>query len=265
MSSGDISVFWQEIIDTYRDIMVVKSTDSARSYLDLTDVEYATLKNIASLFTMARLSYHTTLLESALSDMQMATNSKRSIAEIALTRMCDAKLVVSAEALAVRVEELEKQLAMLKMGVPAAVKQSEEKKPCAVVEKSDEPIKAKIESDSKPLDKKAEVSSENTSSSPVPYEKWRAAVERIGELKRSLASQFASSRAYRMPSGEFVVTMNEFFAARISANAADFAILRGVIAELEGKTSDAVSVRIKVSKPDAASDPAGELESLINQ
>ena len=75
MSSGDISVFWQEIIDSYRDIMVVKNSDKAKSYLDLTDVEYQTLKEIANVFTMARLSYHSMLLEAAMADMQRATNS----------------------------------------------------------------------------------------------------------------------------------------------------------------------------------------------
>jgi DNA polymerase III gamma/tau subunit len=65
MKSGDISVFWQELIDSYRDLMVVKNSSNAKSYLDLTDVEYKNLVNIASLFTMPHLAYHASLLESA--------------------------------------------------------------------------------------------------------------------------------------------------------------------------------------------------------
>jgi DNA polymerase III gamma/tau subunit len=108
MKSADISVFWQEIIDAYRDVMVVKSVDSAKEYLDLTELEYEGLVKIAREFSMAKLSYHTSILEAAMADMQRAVNSKRSIAEIALTRMCDAKLSASPEALAVRLEEMER-------------------------------------------------------------------------------------------------------------------------------------------------------------
>jgi DNA polymerase-3 subunit gamma/tau len=43
MSSGDIAIFGQEILDAYRDIMVAKNSDRAKTYLDLTDAEYQTL------------------------------------------------------------------------------------------------------------------------------------------------------------------------------------------------------------------------------
>ena len=46
MKSGDISVFWQEIIDSYRDIMVVKNCENAKRYLDLTDVEHNRLAKL---------------------------------------------------------------------------------------------------------------------------------------------------------------------------------------------------------------------------
>ncbi len=270
-SSGDISVFWQELIDSYRDVMVVKSTDSARQYLDLTDVEYKTLVDIASLFTMARLSYHTTLLEGALADMQRATNSKRSVAEIALTRMCEAKLVVSLEALAVRVEELEKQLAMMKMGVPTKQTATTEKtgdQPQSTVTESQTPSEASTVKQSKvDMAEKEEKSVDVTvnDKKTQPYHKWRSAVERIGELKRSLASQFGSSNAYVLSDGSIAITMNEFFAARLSANVSDFAIVRGVVAELEGKSADEITLRIKGIKPGNPNDLQKELEKLINQ
>ncbi len=258
MSSGDISVFWQEIIDTYRDIMVVKTSDKAKSYLDLTDVEYETLKGIASAFTMARLVYHTTLLESALSDMQRALNSKRSIAEIALTRMCDPKLVGSVEALTVRIEELEKKVAMMKMGiaVPAAQSASEANEesavcePVSVVEKA-EPVKVP----ETPEQRKPSVSR---------YAEWQSVIERIGELKAPLASQFVGSSAYVVGEGRFVIRMSLFFASRILSSADDFAILRGVIAEKEDKEPSEIEVKIEGVKPGDTDSLADELDSLIN-
>ena len=52
----------------------------------------------------------------ALLDMQRAFNSKRAIAEIALTRMCDARTVSTLPALALRIEQLERELSLVKLG-----------------------------------------------------------------------------------------------------------------------------------------------------
>ena len=251
MSSGDISVFWQEIIDSYRDIMVVKNTDKAKQYLDLTDVEYETLRKISDSFSMAKLSYHTSLLENAMADMQRAVNSKRSIAEIALTRMCDSKLVVTAEALALRVEELEKQISMMKLGVsvsqPSVLKNNTE--PAVSEIKEEKPVKA---------------TEKNESSELLPYAKWQTVIERIGELKRSLSSQFGSSLAYTRGDGSFLVKMSDFFATRITSNASDFAILRGVIAETEGKEPNDVTVVIEgMGKTDTGT-LSGEFEGIFS-
>lgn len=248
MSSGDISVFWQEIIDSYRDIMVVKNTDKAKSYLDLTDVEYETLKKIASEFTMARLSYHTTLLEAAISDMQRATNSKRSIAEITLTRMCDPKLVISAEALALRVEELEKQISMMKFSVvPSSQKNIAEQDKAQVNEEE------------------SAVSDLSNEVENIPYDRWQAVVERIGEIKRSLSSQFNGAAAYRMGKNAFLVKMSEFFANRIASNEADLAIVRGVIAEFENEDISNISVKVEGIKISVGENLSSELENLLNK
>ena len=251
MSSGDISVFWQEIIDSYRDIMVVKNTDKAKQYLDLTDVEYEALKKVSEGFSMAKLSYHTSLLENAMADMQRAVNSKRSIAEIALTRMCDTRLVVTAEALALRVEELEKQISMMKLGIPTA--QS------AAVKTDDEPMAPEVKEE-----KPSKKTKSGESQALLPYEKWQTVVERIGELKRSLSSQFGSSVAYVRGDGSFLVKMSDFFAKRIVSNASDFAILRGVIAEAEGKEPGDVTVVVEGMGKADNNALSGEFEGIFS-
>ena len=111
MIGTDLTVFWQELLDAYRDLMVVKSTQDAKNYLDLTDVEYAQLTKLAAKATMAKLIYHSSVLESTLSDLQRARESKRSVAEIALTRMCDSRLGAGTEAMLQRIEELEQTVA----------------------------------------------------------------------------------------------------------------------------------------------------------
>ena len=253
MSSGDISVFWQEIIDSYRDVMVVKNARQARDYLDLTDVEFATLKRIAEVFTMPRLIYHTTVLESAMTDMQRATNSKRSVAEIALTRMCDPRLVASAESLALRVEELEKQLTMLKMGVTAATPRrpeaEEEQKPAST------PAPKKTQAAPAPEKKEQK-------DSLVPYGRWNTVVERVGELKRSLSSQLRGASVVTDGESTYVIRLAPFFAARISSVESDFSLVRAVIAEIEGKAIGEINLRIEGVEVSSAQDPTSDLERI---
>lgn len=232
MVSGDISVFWQEIIDSYRDIMIVKNSDKAKSYLDLTDVEYARLKAISSQISPARLSYHVSLLESALSDMQRAFNSKRSIAEIVLTRMCDPGLIITAESLAVRVEELERDISMMKLGVPTVQSKPAEQTRPQEVEKP-KPISV------------SETVAEQSGTAPVVYSRWGSVIERICALKKSLSAGIASASVYKCGDTAFLIAANDFFAKKLAANEADLAIVRGVIAEVEGKPRDTIKLEIR--------------------
>ncbi len=274
MKSGDMSVFWQEVIDSYRDIMVVKNSERAREFLDLTEQEYQELLPLARELTPARLIYHVSLLEGAMADMQRAFNSKRSIAEITLTRMCDARTAITAEALALRVDELEKQVTILKMGAASApvsegsvtvlptVKEGREDRPAPESVKPAKP-------ETKPEIKNTENKTEQSAPAPetkktLVYTSWAAVVERISEMKPSLSVQFQKSRAFLRPDGSYLICMNSFFAGRLASSENDLKILRGVIAEREGV--DPSTVRIAIEPIDAASrgDLADELAGIID-
>ena len=262
MNSADISVFWQEIIDSYRDIMVVKNTDRAKDYLDLTEAEYESLSRLAEKFTPARLAYHVSLLEDAMADMQRAFNSKRSIAEIALTRMCDAKSSVSAEALALRVDELEREISMIKLGVgttPKIVNDESNVKVLPTVKIIEEKAEEKTETDTK---SKAEtpIVADNK---PVKYERWPYIIERIGELKRSLSVQFTKSQAYKKPDGTFLIRMNSFFAKKLMSTDSDLSILRGVIAEKENVPTERIKVIIEPLDTSSIGDFSDEIENNL--
>ncbi len=236
MKSGDLSVFWQELIDSYRDIMVVKNTDKAKAYLDLTDVEYQMLSGVAEKFSMSRLSYHVTLLENAMADMQRAFNSKRSIAEIALTRMCNPKLDGSPEALLLRIEELEREMSMIKLGVvtPASATQAKpaDPKPMQKSATDNEQIQAKTE-------KKSE-----QNNTPVQYSNWGKVLGKISEIKKPLSAGLASAEVTRIGAVHFVIKLKGFFAKRILDNPTDYAIVKGIIAETEKMSKDELEVEI---------------------
>ena len=108
--SKDVGVFWRELSSFYRDMLVCKYARDPKSYLDLTETEFAILKECASLFNLAKLHYQSKVLDNALRDMNRMPELKRMIAEFALVRMCDETLDTSPDALAARIEAIERRL-----------------------------------------------------------------------------------------------------------------------------------------------------------
>ena len=263
MKSGDISVFWQELIDAYRDILIVKNVKDPRAYLDLTESELSVLSGISDKMTASLASYHISLLESALGNMQKAINSKRSIAEIALTRMCDAKHGASFEALLSRIETLEKELSLLKLGVPVSSAEAKEN-----IEKTVTVLPTKKERDvtepTADVETTAVQSDFTARNKPILYEKWARAIEKIGELKKSLSVGFINSKTYKKPGGSFLIRMNPFFATKVSGDPADMMLVKGIIAELEGKSAKDILITIEPLDSSRNDDFSDEVENAIN-
>ncbi|MBE6536113.1 MAG: DNA polymerase III subunit gamma/tau [Ruminococcaceae bacterium] len=110
-SSKDITVFWQELISYYRDMLVMKTTASADKYLDLTEVESEQLKRTCELFTKQTLLWHCRVLDDTLIAMQKAGSGKRVVAEMALIKMSDSMLDTSMDAVLSRISKLENAVA----------------------------------------------------------------------------------------------------------------------------------------------------------
>ena len=110
MSSRDLAVYWQDLISFYRDMLVCRTTKSARDYLDLSDRQYGELSEAAAGFSVETLIYHSKMLDGALDEIRRAVSSKRVIAEMTLVRMCDERFAASNEALASRISVLEDRL-----------------------------------------------------------------------------------------------------------------------------------------------------------
>ena len=249
---SDLTVFWQELIDAYRDVMVVKNTQSARSYLDLTDVEYEKLTAIAGAFTSQKLIYHTSVLESALADLTRARESKRSIAEIALTRMCDARLTSTPEALLERIEELESTVSKIKFGaIPIADRGAEQ------VQSASAPQKPEPKS-------KDKETAERESSEARPYSRWARVVAGVEAVRASMRSPLSKAVALASPDGRFLVKVDPFFVKLIADNRESMAILKGVIAECEGKSPDEITVSVVAKESGEVATLADEIANALN-
>jgi len=265
MQGADITVFLRDLLDAYRDLSVVKTYADAKAYLDLTDAECDLLRPLAERFTMSRIFYHTAVIENALGDIGRGSGTGRSTAEIALTRLCDAKTAATAEAMLVRIEELEKQVAMLKLGVPstpsptASAAAEEPVAPTPTAEKPKEPTRT-----SPTLTESAPPTATPAAGQPQPYRKWSRAIERIGEIKRPLSVQFIGAAAYTADARSFTVEMSSFFAKKLLASEGDMAILKGILAELEG--CDAASIHLDIQEKRASGGQLfGELERSLTE
>ena len=116
--SGDIAVFWQELISFARDMLVSKYTDDVSAYLDITSSETELLRGCAAGFSLAELIFDCKVLDDTLVRMQRAPQNKRCAAELALLRMCRPELDPSNEALSLRVSKLEDALSLGTLTAP---------------------------------------------------------------------------------------------------------------------------------------------------
>ena len=191
VSSKDVLVFFADLTSFYRDMMVQKSSGSAK-YLDLLPGEAKLLEETTSLFNMATLIYHASLLDDAYSNMMRNPSSKRLIAEITLMKMCDPKLSDSNDAILSRLATLEDKVTLISKGasVPVSSQPIEvEKQPVRVVEDEEE-----ITSDKQSellVDEPAKVESNNQPSS-YKLDNWDEIIQKV-EQKDAAVGSFLKS------------------------------------------------------------------------
>ena len=202
-SAQDLTVFFTELISYTRDLVVVKTLgDGAASYLDLSDASFRSLSERAKRIPLGRLLYQSRLLEETLEILRRGSGDRRATAELALTRLAEPRLSTSPEALLARVEELEKQVALLRtgVGVPTAAKKqapAASDSPAPVKEAQKEEKQPKKES--KPIGTAPEqkeikgAKTEGDAVSPVP--KWNLILDDFGRIKPSLVPFMRGSTA----------------------------------------------------------------------
>lgn len=230
MASKDLTVFWQELIDTYRDMMVVKTSKDAIGYLDLTDGEYAALRELAEQMSLETMVYHSKLMEEALYGIQRVGLAKRSTIELALTRMCEPRLSASYDALLARVARLEDELSRLRLGIPTATAfQSETETDGEKQASPRSPEKAPVQLSAE----KQTAKTQDDSYKAISY--WRELVETLGERKPSIASLLGKSKAYYSSSRGFLITFPSDFIVSIINKPDTMLDIKSKISEYEDR------------------------------
>ena len=122
-SSKDISVFWTELTEFWRDMLVCKFLPESerRDYFDLTEPEERLLLDAARRFHGETLSCHFALLDEALRNMTRLPQTKRLTAELTLIKMSNPAFDTDSASLLSRIASLEEKISLLEVS-PAAVK-----------------------------------------------------------------------------------------------------------------------------------------------
>ncbi len=256
-SSKDIEVFWQDLLSLYRDILVVKTTERATAYLDLTDREAEALLSIASKLRKERVLYHCKLLEDALFAMQKANSVKRTVAEMTLVRMCDDTLDTSPEALLSRVAQLEDRVSMgavAPVQTASAVREApaaEREKAVPTREKPAEPpVKVKeAPSAPKAAPEKGRPESAETPAKRVlrPLRTWMEVVERVGRGDPTRVGFLKAARAYTTEEGGVIVRVDNPFALTMLQQGDCPARIRAALSTVLQRQMDEQQLRLEVA------------------
>lgn len=209
-SSKDIAVFWRELSSFFRDMLVAKYAKDPRAYLDLTKQDFELLSDAAKRFSLAKLFYGAKILDNAMRDMARLPEIKRVTAEFALVRLCDETLDTSSDALAARIEALEKALASkgFSTEVKAAETPVETKKEDVTPAAPEAPRKEKIQTPAPAPGTKAAYEARFKK---VPD--MTEVSELVGQMDFLARSLLAESSGYLRDDGEVIriVTENSFF------------------------------------------------------
>ena len=269
-ASKELTVFWQELIDFYRDLLVFKTTRSPEKYLDLTPDEEEVIRDISSRYALPQLIRHCSLLEEAFITMQRAGASKRLSAEITLLKMRDERLDTFPEGLTARISALEEKLAGLLAGgvnvQPASAFGEDGKTVTGGAhalshQKPSEDImfKKSVIPDKLPETRSAPKENGNVRQGLKPVSWWIEAIKRVGEKDPSMAPLMKFSRAYE--SGDKITVRVEGSIAMLMLNTAE---MKGTLSALTPSIADRAYTPAQFEfievVPEAKTSPLDELD-----
>ena len=226
-SSKDISVFWQELISYYRDMLVAKTLKDSASYLEMSESELSVLRALVSDMTSAEIIRQSKILDGALASLQKAGSYKRNVAEMTLVRLCDTSLDVSNESLLSRISDLEghvmrlnsmlndvsqgkdiDSIAVTKDAVSHKEKANEISLPAS------EPVTESAPKKIQPI-QEPEFESLSVASEKIELKYWDDVIERVKSTSPAAKGFIDMSEAYKSADGDFTIIVDSDTAVKM--------------------------------------------------
>jgi len=263
-SSKDIAVFWSDLIEWYRNMILVKSVDKCEKFIACTAKELELLKQTASMFETSVLLYHSRILDNTMTSMKRSTASKRNIAELALIRMCDTTLSDDSDALLARITELENKLLRLSAGGVVSVN-NEVKAP--VSDSAPEPSVPPAFADEgliPPPEDTVLVDAPPVASAPAEPacdespEWWEDVIAKVTEANAAVGG-FIRGTDLKVSGGTYEISVRGRTALMLLSRGENLKLVSEFISALSGNTVTADMIKITVAPTVAKSRPGDEL------
>lgn len=261
--SCDMERLCSELINHYRNIMIIKTVKNPQQLIVCTDIDFELYKKQAEKTTLFKVLSCITTLEECASMLKVSLN-KRTQMEMSAVKLCIPDISGDSTALIARIEQIEKAIASGSF-VSAAKPQTvieENKEPQAAVKppvvedkKEEEPSPAPVRPAEKPV-------SENSGEGDVLFTGWGEVIEKLNVSDKPLTGILGVSSAYIR--GDFLLikcdnpVFSQFIRQGNHANA-----IKTAVFEVTGK-----KYRLGIYRSDdsntAKSDPLADLVNKIN-
>ena len=222
--SADVSRICDELINHFRNLMIVSCAKEASAILKVMPGEMLRIEKQAKEFSQPEIFHAASVLQDTLVKMSKSA-SKRLEFELALVKLCSPALSQSQEALLSRIEKLEKEVVLLKArGAAPAVQNLPAKE---VVPKA-EPAPVYEEIPAEPAFPVQSASSE------PEFQSWEDVVELIKGKNRMLYSFLEGSKAYLVGGRVLIDSPNSFFIDYMQKNDDSREVIKNAITEVCG-------------------------------
>ncbi len=252
-SSRDMERICVEMIEYFRNLMVLRSVKSAGDLVVASEVERQSMAQDAARYELSTILYVLHQLQATLERIKNGA-TRRVEMEMTMLRICSPELETGNEALLSRIQALE---SAVRSGAIAAVQPT----PAA-----NEPVTTPAQTPAQPVETPAapaaSVTPAPTKEAVVerPFEKWNDVLDLLAESSPPLYGVLSGTTAIERDDFVLVCTGNDLFKALVSRDG-NRAILIGAIRQVTGKT-----YRIGVRRP-AAEQPVAEdpLDAYLRQ
>ncbi len=222
-NSCDMERLCSELIEHYRNLMIVKTVKDYKNLIICTEAEINELNELSSGYKLENILYILSVFSSTLADLKKGQN-RRVEMEMALVKLCSKKLDDSNAALLRRIAELE---AKVISGVVVQQTTQETKEPEKKAPVSTEKAERKPEPKKEP---KTERPTSNDNGHDVLFDKWPEVLQELNSLDQPLVGFLKESSAYIRGDYLLIKSLNPVFEQFISIsshyNALNEAVLR---------------------------------------
>ncbi|MBR5310439.1 MAG: DNA polymerase III subunit gamma/tau, partial [Oscillospiraceae bacterium] len=228
-SSADVSRICDELINHFRNLMIVSCAKDASAILKVMPGEMLRIEKQAKAISQPEIFHAVSVLQDTLVKMSKSA-SKRLEFELALVKLCSPALTQSQEALLARIDKLEKEVVLLKArGVAPAAQVA---KPVSAPENAVKEEPAEIYGEIVP--EEAKNVSVRTENSETEFSDWEEIVEIIKGKNRMLYSFLENSKAYLVKGRVLIDSQNDFFIDYMQKTGDAKEVIKNAITEVCG-------------------------------